>query len=166
MSGFALGQNYGYGLTEQSTISPGQQGAPVAPDAGAAYTLTLSRYDRWRLVAVTFTLDTSDADATRVPRVEYSGTGGVPNMVDPTGVTVAASASGLSFSGGLNIGSYVAPDGGDVGFPLSGLWLEAGSTVTLNVLAIDTDDQLSDIRFTFDRFPGGGYVPAESDVPN
>lgn len=163
MSGYALGQGYGYGLTEQSTIVPGQAGYPPPPAAGATYTVTLTRFDRWRLIAVTFTLTTSATDVARAPAIEYSGNTGVPNMFDPVGVTVPKSITAQRFAGGLNLGYSGAVAGGDVGFPLSGLWLEAGSTIKLAVAAIDTTDALSNIRFTFDRWPGGGYVPASSD---
>lgn len=162
MDGYALGQDASFGLTEQATIVPGTADYPTPPAAGAEYTLTLTRYDRWRLVAVTFTLTTSATDVVRIPSIEYSGVSSTPAMRDPVGTTVPKSITSQRFSGALNIGSYAAPAGGDIAFPLSGLWLEAGSKVKLAVLNIDTTDALSAIRFTFDRWPVRAW---ESEEP-
>ena len=38
-------------------------------------------------------------------------------------------------------------------FPLSGLWLEVGRTINLNIANVQADDQLSEVSFTFDRTP-------------
>lgn len=163
MSGYALGQGYGYGLTEQSTIVPGQANAAPAPAAGANYVYTLSRFDRARLIAVTFDLTTSSTDVARAVTIAYSGNSPVSAFSDPTAATVPKSVTAQGFRGALNYGTYAAPTGLPQSFPLCGIWIEAGSTVSILVAAIDTTDQLANIRLTFDRWPGGGYVPAQSD---
>lgn len=163
MSGFALGQGYGYGLTEQSTIVPGQANAAPAPAAGANYVYTLSRYDRARLIAITFDLTTSATDVQRLVQVAYSGNSPVAAFSDPAAAAVAKSITSQGFRGALNYGTYAAPTGLPQSFPLCGIWIEAGSTVSILVGNIDTTDQLANIRMTFDRWPGGGYVPASSD---
>jgi hypothetical protein len=166
MSGYALGQGFGYGLTEQSTIIPGAAGAAAPPAAGANYVFTLSRYDRARLVACTFSLTTDSNAANRFVTVEYSGSTTVANMADPTAAVVVASTTALRFFGGLNFGNVSNVANGGQIFPLSGLWIEAGSTVSIKIASVQVGDQLNNIRLTFDRFPGGGSLPAESDVPN
>ena len=166
MSGYALGQPAGYGLTEQSTIQPGQQGTAAVPAAGAGYTFTLSRFDRWRLIAARFTLTTDSNAANRLCSITYSGSTGVQNMVDSVQALVVASQTARRHFGALNFGGWSNGTNLDNCFPLSGLWLEAGSTVTIAVANIQVGDQLSDIRLTFDRWPGGGFVPAEADLPN
>lgn len=163
MSGYALGQPTGYGLTEQSTIQPGQQGAANPPAAGAGYTLVLSRFDRWRLIAVSFLLTTDSNVANRFPAIEYSGATGTPNMADPVQAAIVASTTAQRNLGALNFHDWKSGTGLDNCFPLSGLWLEAGSTVKIVVANIQVGDQLSNIRLTFDRWPGGGYVPASTD---
>lgn len=166
MSGHALGQGAGYGLTYQWTDAPGQAGVAAPPAAGANYVYTLSRFDRARLIAVTFDLTTSATDVARAVTIAYSGNSPVARFSDPTSATVPKSMTAQGFRGSLNFGTYAAPTGLPQSFPLSGLWLEAGSTVSILVGAIDTTDALANIRLTFDRWPGGGYIPAESDVPN
>ena len=164
MSGYALGQGYGYGLTEQSTVIPGAADAAAPPAAGANYVYRLSRYDRARLVAVTFSLTTDSNAANRFVTIEYSGSTTVSNMADPTAAAVVASTTGLRFFGGLNFGNLANVANGGQIFPLSGLWIEAGSTVTVKILNVQVGDQLSGIRMTFDRWPGHELVPALSDL--
>ena len=165
MSGYALGQGYGYGLTEQSTIIPGAGDAAPAPAAGANYVYTLSRYDRARLVAVTFALTTDSNAANRFVTVEYSGSTTVANMADPTAAAVVASTTALRFFGGLNFGTLANVANGGQVFPLSGLWIEAGSTVAIKIAGVQVGDQLANIRLTFDRWPSGDALPGRTDFP-
>lgn len=163
MSGYALGQGYGYGLTEQTTVQPGAADAAAPPAAGAEYTFTLSRYDRARLVAVTFALTTDSNAANRFVTIEYSGPTPVSSMADPTAAAVVASQTGLRFFGALNYGNLANIANGGQVFPLSGLWIEAGQKVKIAVANIQVGDQLANIRLTFDRWPGGGQIPARTD---
>lgn len=166
MSGYALGQSFGYGLTEQSTITPGQGSAAAAPAAGASYTLTLERYNWWRLVFCTFTLTTDANAANRYVTVEYPGGDGVSVLADAAAVIVTASTTNQRYVGSLNRGVSEWNANADVLFPLSGIMLEAGRTVKINVANIQVGDQLSKIRLTFDRVPvrdpvqGGWSDPA------
>lgn len=165
MSGYALGQPYGYGLTQQSTILPGLGSAAAKPAAGAEYTLVLSDYDRWRLVAVSFTLTTSATDVARFVAIEYPGLQDALDIADVAPASVPKSITAQRFNGSINYGTAYAVTSGAMQFPLSGLWLEAGRKVKIAVANIDATDQLGNIHLTFDRWPGGGDVPAESDAP-
>lgn len=151
MTGFALGQPFGHGRTEQTTIVPGTAGAPVAPAAGASYTYTLTRYDRARLVFAAFTVTTDSNVANRYLTLEYLDGAGVAIVADGASVTVSASTTNQRFVGALNRSPAEWNTNTDVFFPLCGVWIEAGQRVKLNVAGIQAGDQLSNIRLTFDR---------------
>lgn len=166
MSGYALGQGFGYGITEQSTVTPGVGGAAVVPAAGANYTLTLTRYDWWRLIGVSFTLVSDSNAANRFVQIQYPGGDGVLMLADQAGYAHVASKT-VQYYGALD-GLIVQDTATNVSasFRLSGLWLEAGRAVTIAVLGKQVGDQLSAIRLTFDRVPsrdpvlGGWSDPA------
>lgn len=145
MSGYTLAQSFGHGRTEQSTVAVKQ------PAAGANAVLTLTRYDRWRLVGCVFTLATDATAGNRYVTIEYGGTSTVSQQADAAAVLVAPSTTGQRFVGSVNRGTSEWNTGTDVLFPLSGLWLEAGRTVTINVATIGAGDQLSNVFLTFDR---------------
>lgn len=164
MDGYGLGQPYGYGLTEQSTLTPGVGDAPLKPAAGANYTLSLQRYDRWRLIGVAFILVTDSNAADRFVQVQYPGGDGVVTIADLTTYKQVASKT-VSYYGALD--GLIAQDAAtnvSASFRLSGQWLEVGRSVVIAVGGIQVGDLLSNIRLTFDRWPGGGQVPAESDL--
>lgn len=151
MAGFALGQPYGHGRTFQSTISPGQIGGFPLAVAGADYTASLQRYDRWRLVAVTFDLTTDANAANRYVQVQYLDGTGVPIARDITAFVQVASKA-YHYSGSLE--GLVGQDGltaVTASFRLSGLWLEAGQSVRIQLGAVQVGDALTNVRFTFDR---------------
>jgi len=151
VAGFALGQPYGHGRTEQTTIVPGTAGAPVAPAAGATYTYTLTRYDRARLVFAAVTLTTDSNVANRYLTIEYLDGAGVAITADGAAVTVSASTTNQRFVGVLRRGVSEWATNTDIFFPLGGVWIEAGQRVKVNVANIQATDQLSNIRLTFDR---------------
>lgn len=152
MSGFALSQAYGYGLCEQTTLTGAN------PVAGASFSLQLGSLAapgayKWRLVGCTWKLTTDANAANRYTTVEYLDGGGVGFQADGAGVVVIANTTAQRFVGSLYHGPSDFAANTDVFFPLSGLWLEAGVTVKINVASIQVTDQLSVIRLTFDRLP-------------
>lgn len=151
MSGFTQAQPYGHGHTEQSTIYAGQSPDYPAPVAGASYAIHLQRYDRWRLIACTFTLTTDSTVGNRYVTIEYLAANGQSAIADGAAVLIAPSTTGARFLGSLthNVGEWNT--GTDVFFPLSGLWLEVGRRVTINVNGIGATDLLSKVSLTFDR---------------
>lgn len=158
MTGFTLGQPAGHGLTQQSTVQPGQIGGFPLPAANADYVASLQRYDRWRLVAVTFDLVTDANVASRYVQVQYLDGQGVPIARDITTYAQVASKT-VHYSGMLD--GLVGQDGltnVTASFRLSGLWLEAGQSIRVQIGAIQAADIFSAMRFTFDRTPvrGGG----------
>lgn len=158
MTGFTFGQPFGHGLTEQSTVTPGRAGASDPPAAGQPYTLKLERYDRWRLVAVTFDLETDSNAADRYVQVQYLDGTGTPIVRDIAAVAQAATKT-VHYSGAKD--GLIAQDAltnVTASFRLSGLWLEAGQSVKIDIGAVQVGDQLSNIRMTFDRSltPGDG----------
>lgn len=150
MAGFALGQSYGVGRTFQHTVRPGQvDGFPLVT-AGADYTASLQRYDRWRLVAVTFDLTTDANAANRYVQVQYLDGTGVPIARDITAAVQVASKV-FHYSGALD--SLVGVDAltnVTASFRLSGLWLEAGQRINVQVGAVQVGDAFTNMRFTFD----------------
>lgn len=155
MTGFTLGQEYGHGRTEQSQIVPGFGGYdPVV--AGASYSFNLQRFDRWRLVFCTFTLATDDTDGDRYCTIEYPAGNGNSETADGASVTVSPSTDSQRFVGQFQRGPAEWNTGTDVFFPLCGIWLEAGRTITLNIANVGADDALSAVSFTFDRTPVEG----------
>lgn len=145
-----LGQPYGIGLTEQQTIVV----ANPAAGANASLKLGASLVGNalwWRLVGVTFKLTTDANAANRYTTVEYQGGDGVAFMADGASVLVTANTTAQRFLGSLSHGTSEWNTSTDVFFPLSGLWLELGTTVVLNVASVQVGDQLSAIRLTFDR---------------
>lgn len=153
MPGFDLGQPYGHGRTQQSTIVAGFSPGVSLPAAGASFAYVVQPYDYWRLVFCTFTLTTSATVASRYVTVEYPWVGGVSRVADGAAVTFPASTTAQRYVGVYGRGFSEHAAGTDVFFPLSGVWLEAGSQVRLNVANIDATDQLAAISLTFDRTP-------------
>lgn len=153
MSGYALGQPFGYGITEQSTLTPGQAGASAAPAAGQNYTLKLERYNWWRLIGVTFDLVSDANAANRYAQIQYPDGTNQPTQRDITAFAQVASKT-YHYSGSLD--GLIAQDAATnvtASFRLSGHWLEAGRSVVIAVVNIQATDQLSNIRLTFDRVP-------------
>lgn len=151
MDGFALGQPFGFGRTQQSTIRPGTGGAPNVPAAGANYLYPLQRYDYWRLIGAAFTLTTDANAADRFVQVQYPDGTAALAMADLTTYKQVASTT-VTYYGALR--GLIAQDAAanvSASFRLSGLWLEVGRTVTIAVGGIQVGDQLSSIRLTFDR---------------
>lgn len=151
MAGFTLAQPYGYGRTEQSTIYPGQSPDYPAPVAGASYAFHLQRYDRWRLIACAFTLTTDATVGNRYVTIEYLAANGNSAIADGAPVLVSPSTAAARYLGSLyhTVGDWNT--GTDVFFPLSGLWLETGRRITVNVTNMGSTDVLSKMAFTFDR---------------
>ena len=165
MTGFTLGQEYGFGRTQQSQILPGFGGYPDLA-TGAGYSFTLQNYDRWRLVFCTFTLTTGDDSAGgRYVTIEYPAGNGNSETADGASVLVSDDSS-QRYIGQYRRGPAEWNTGTDVWFPLSGLWLEAGRTITLNIANVQTDDQLSEVSFTFDRTPVQGDGTATQRLRN
>lgn len=162
MAGFGLGQSLGYGLTEQSTVLPGVGVASPAPGDGENYVFVCQPWDRWRLVGCTFLVATDETDVSRYVTVEYSGVPGYSIQTDAAAVLLGASSS-QRYVGSLNRGVAEWNEGTDVFFPLSGLWLEVGSTVTINVGDIQAGDGILNIALTFDRWLGKDMIPEQSD---
>lgn len=158
MGGFTLGQPLGYGLTEQSTLDG------VAPIAGASFSLQFKSYDRHRLVGIVFQLDTDANAANRYVTVEYLIGGANSMMADAAGLVVTASTVAQRFVGqlGRSVGEWAA--GTDIFFPLSGLWLETGLVVKINVANIQAGDTLTNIRLTFDRFLAASQTPPDESI--
>lgn len=158
MTGFTLGQPYGHGRTEQSTVRPGQLAGFPLPAAGADYTATLQRYDRWRLIALTFDLVTDANAANRYVQVQYLDGTGQPIARDITAAVQVASKT-FHYAGALDglVGVDALTDV-TASFRLSGLWLEAGQRINVQVGAVQVGDVFSSMRFTFDRtlVPGDG----------
>lgn len=153
MSGYLLGQEYGHGRTFQHTIIPGTSVDTAAPAAGASYTYTVTPWDRMRLVFCTFTLATDVNAANRYVTIEYPGADGVSVLTDAATVVVTANTTAQRFVGTIFRGTAEWNTNTDVFFPLSGIWLEVGRTVVINVANIQAGDQLSKIRLTFDSTP-------------
>ncbi len=163
MSGYALGQSYGYGLSEQTTLSG------VNPAAGSAFALKLGSTDapggyKWRLVGATWKLTTDANAANRYVTVEYLGGDGVSVLGDAAAKVVVANVTAQRYCGSVNRGVGEVATGTDILLPLSGLWLEAGATVQIAVANIQVGDTLTVIRLTFDRVPTDpDYKPYMTD---
>ena len=154
MGGYLLGQNYGDGRTQQLSFQPGA-GTPGFPAlvAGAAYTCQLMNADWFRLVSLSFLLTTDATAGNRYVSVQYLDGQGVPIAEDSAAVLVTPSTTGQRFVGQLNRGAAEWNTGTDVMFNLSGLWLETGRSVKINVANIGAADTFAQARFTFDRTP-------------
>lgn len=163
MSGYALGQTYGYGLTQQSVITP------AVPAAGASFSQALGGTAfpggyRWRLVGITWKLSTDANAANRYTTVEYLDGDGVAFMADGAGTVATANTTNQRFIGSLRHGPSDFAANTDVFFPLSGLWLGSGHTIKINVANIQVGDTLTVIKLTFDRLPTDPhYKPWMSD---
>ncbi len=155
MGGFTLGQAASYGLTEQSTLEP------AAPAAGASLSFKVEKYDRHRLVGIVFQLDTDANAANRYVTVEYLRGGATSVMADGASVVWTANTVAQRFVGKLTQGVAEWNTGTDVFFPLSGLWLETGSVVKINVANIQVGDTLTKIELTFDRYLVASQTPPD-----
>ena len=129
------------------------------------YTYTVPG-DKWqRLIAATFTLTTSAAAANRIVTVDYGQANEGLFLSDGAAVVQTASLTNTYF-GSNERGNSDWNTGTPAFFPLWGGFLESGTTVTVNVAAIDTDDQLSGIVLTFETFEvgNGGYMVGGVDT--
>lgn len=156
MSGYLLGQEYGHGRTFQHTVIPGTSVDTAAPAAGASYTYIVKPWDRMRLVFCTFTLATDANAANRYTTIEYPGPDGVSVLADGATVVLTANTAAQRFIGAYQRGTAEWNTNTDVFFPLSGIWLEVGRTIVINVANVQAGDQLSKIRLTFDVTPVRG----------
>jgi hypothetical protein len=156
MSGYTLGQEYGHGRTFQHTVIAGVgPGAPV-PEAGSSYTYTVTPWDRMRLVFCTFTLATDANAANRYVTIEYPGADGVSVVGDGAAVVVTANTIAQRYNALLNRGAGEWNTNTDVFFTLSGIWLEVGRTIVINIANVQAGDLLSKVRLTFDVTPVAG----------
>lgn len=156
MSGFALSESYGLGRGFQSVVRG------VTPAAGAGFSLTIDPRWRWRLLSAVFTL-TADANAAnRYVTIEYQEDDGVPFAVDAAAVVVTANST-QRFVGQFYRGVAEWAANADVLFPLTPLYLDGGTLLKISVAAIQATDQLSAIRFVFDRFQTGGEPYTQAD---
>lgn len=140
-----LAQPVGQGYSQQIV----QAGA--APGAGASFTQTIDSAFVWRLVSVTFTLQTSAAVANRFATVQYIGGDGNPFTVCGAAV-VQTAGSTQRYSGSMYMGTSAWATGTDVFFPVTPVFLRGGHTIKINVANIDGADVLSLIYFVWDRF--------------
>jgi hypothetical protein len=156
---YRRGQPSSFGDTQQSTFMPGQQGAPANPGAGAGYTFICRPFAWMRLVAVSFDLVTSSQAANRYVQITYPDGTAIPIARDLTTFAQVASKT-VHYSGTLD--GLIGQDGASTvsaSFRLSGLWLELGRSVVVSVVNIDSGDQLSNLRLTFDH-----NVPEDAGV--
>lgn len=157
MRGFLLGQSYGYGGTFQHTVVAGvSEGAPKPVAGAATYTFNVQPWDWMRLVFCAFTLTTDANAGARYATIEYPGPQGVSVNADGGAFTVAASTTGQRFIGQLQRGTSEHVAGGDIFFPLSGMWLEVGRPIVLTIANVGAGDLLSNVSFTFDCTPVPG----------
>ncbi len=155
--GYSLGQPYSSGRSFQSPVRG------VRPSAGAGFSLLIDGAYIWRLVSAVFTLTTSATVANRYVTLEYQGDDGTAYCVNAAGVVVTASST-QRFAFGLGRGNSEWATGTDILAPLSPVFLHGSDTLAIVVGNIDTTDQLSGIRFVFDRFPTDPeHDPGESD---
>jgi hypothetical protein len=167
VSGYLLGQEYGHGRTFQHTVIPGTSVDAPEPGAGASYTYTVRPWDRMRLVFAVFTIATDANAANRYITIEYPGGDGTSVLADGASVVLTANTTAQRFVGSYRRGPAEWNTNTDVFFPLSGLWLEVGRTVVINVANVQVGDQLSKIRLTFDSTPvreDGSEVPRELEA--
>lgn len=156
MSGFALSEPYGEGRGFQSVVRG------VTPAAGASFSLTIDPRWRWRLLSCVFTL-TADANAAnRYVTIEYQEDDGVSFAADGAGVVLTANST-QRYVGQFYRGVAEWAANTDVFFPLTPLYLDGGTLLKINVAAIQATDQLSAIRFVFDRFQTGGQPYTRDD---
>ena len=153
MSGYTLSQPHGKGDLFQQTIYPGQwDGLPPIPATGD-YSCKPGNMDRWRLVAVTFTLTTDSTVQNRYVQIQYpTGTMGAVAF-DYTGYIQVKSLA-VAYSGSIHsfplADTYTSPS---VNFRLSGMFREAGQGLVIHIVDAHANDALSAIAFTVDRTP-------------
>jgi hypothetical protein len=164
VGGVTFGQPFGHGRTRQVTITPGGWPGFGALTTGASYTASLQNYDWWRLIGVRFVATTDGNAANRVYTIQYLDGTGTPIMEDGPSVLVTASTTAQPFVGQLarSVDSWNTPT--PIWFPLSGLWLEIGRQVKINVASVQAGDTLASVRFTFDvsLTPGDGTREADA----
>lgn len=117
----------------------------LPPAAGAAKTINVPYAVEWQVLSCTLKLVTSSQAATRIVEYVVLDQTGKPIHAVPQLYTVAASKTtvctfgvGLDTSG-VNDGAYVC-------VAISPMWLQGGYQIKLDVAAIDSGDQISDIR--------------------
>lgn len=116
-----------------------------SPPAGAGFTVPVSGAETWRVLAVTFVLNTAAGGGARLPRVEYiDGSGTVFAFAGAPFTVAGALSSAFSFVvGALQFGANGAAQ---IGGPLPDLTLDVNTSIGVAVDAIAGADQLGDIR--------------------
>ena len=168
MAGVLLGQSASYGLTQQVTLEAGFTDGASIPAAGAEFSFVCGDYDFWRLIAIYFEITTDANAANRLVTVQYPQRGGLSPVKDGAGLVITANTTSQQFSGSLTRGVAEWATNTPVFFPLSGLWLEAGRVVKIDVDNIQAGDQLANILLTFDRVavdPARYGTDQGSDLP-
>lgn len=146
MSGYALGQPYGYGLAFEQVI------LGANPAAGSNFVLTIDARWVWVPVSAVFTLTTDANVANRYVTVEYAQDGQNPYAV--SGAAVVFTANGTQrYAGDRARGVAEWNAGTDVLFGLAAGYLRGGSTFTIRVGSIQVGDTLTKIVLTFDKYP-------------
>jgi hypothetical protein len=146
VSGYALGQEYGYGRSFQSVVRG------TNPAAGASFSLTLDSRWVWRCVSAVFTLTTDANVANRYVTLECTSDDGASYAV--SGAAVVFTAGGTArFVGSLTQGVAEWNTGTDAFFHLAPVWMFGGTVLTITVGSIQVGDTLTKIRFVFDRVP-------------
>lgn len=155
--GYSLGQIFGSGRSSQ-VVSLAAQPA-VASDFVAALDA------RWihRLIACTFTFTADVNAANRAVTVEYREGGGRAYCVDGRAIVITANQV-RRFNGSVSRGAGEDAANADIFFCLTPVFLFPGDTLNIAVTNKQAGDQLSLIRFLFDRFPtGDGDAPGLSE---
>lgn len=134
---------------------------PATPAAGANFTQAIDDGRWWRLLALTFRLNTDANVANRTVRIEYRGPDAVPFLIAGNPVTYPASTTNEDFSfsiwqpqgswevGAANLGT------------LAPVLLQPGWDFRLTIVNIQAGDTITRIRMLVERF----WAPSADDYP-
>lgn len=150
LHGLTRGFAHGRAFTEVLPLANPAPGTELEYNPGGRY--------QERLVAVTFDLVTSATVASRQVNLIYRDAGAIAMAKIPAGGTQAASLT-RTYCFLPEINAPLAVASSTFLAPLPGLWLQAGYDVFVQVVSIDATDQISNARFTVERFDTGpeGY---------
>lgn len=122
-----------------------------SPAAGGGFTYAPPEAVRFKVAAVSFQLVTAVAVATRLVSLDLLD--GASNIIGrfSAGFTQSASKTSVyTFAAGIN--EYGANDAAAIGAPLPDLWLPDGSSIAVNVGAVQAADQVSAVVVTLRQY--------------
>jgi hypothetical protein len=153
----------GLSVTSPFGVGLGQQFPFYAdnPATGALFTRSFSGNFYRRILSLVFTVTAANAGSSRFVTVEYRGKDGLPFAGGfPASLLAINTANRYWASVGRGVSDFAT--GTDVGFPLDDVFVAPGDQMVINIVTLDANDTITNIRGVEERF---SYDPTRLPEP-